>query len=70
MLYKIFSKVLANRLKTILPHIISENQSTFTKEWLISDNKVTFESLHCMQNHISIKDGFMAFKLDMGKAYN
>ena len=48
-LYKIFSKVLANRLKKILPNIITENQSAFTKSRLISDNiLVAFESLHSM----------------------
>ena len=48
-LYKIFSKVLANRLKKILPNIITENQSVFTKSRLISDNiLVAFESLHSM----------------------
>ena len=47
--YKIFSKVLANRLKRILPNIISEHQSAFTKSRLISDNiLVAFESLHSM----------------------
>ena len=30
-LYKIFSKVLANKLKKILPNIITENQDAFTK---------------------------------------
>ena len=69
-LYKIFSKVLANRLKKILPHIITEHQSAFTKDWLISDNiLVAFEWLHCLQNHKSFKGGFMALKLDMSKAY-
>ena len=48
-LYKIFSKVLANRLKKILPNIITENQSAFTKSQLILDNIfVAFESLHSM----------------------
>ena len=69
-LYKIFSKVLANRLKKILPNIITENQSAFTKIHLISDNIfVVFESLHSMQKHTG-KDGYMAIKLDMSKAYN
>ena len=48
-LYKIFSKVLANRLKTMLPTIVTEHQSAFTKDRLISDNiLVAFETLHCM----------------------
>ena len=61
---------LANRLKKILPNIITENQSAFTKIRLISDNiLVVFESLHSMQKHTG-KDGYMAIKLDMSKAYN
>ena len=69
-LYKIFSKVLANRLKKILPNIIIENQSAFTKSRLISDNiLVAFESLHSMQRHTG-KDDYMAIKLDMSKTYD
>ena len=71
MLYKIFSKVLANRLKKILPLIISEHQSTFTKDRLISDNiMVAFETLHCLQRYNSGSHGYMAIKLDMSKAYD
>ena len=70
-LYKIFSKVLANRLKNILPTIIMEHQSAFTKNRLIYDNiLVAFESLHSMNNMNSGKMGYMAIKLDMSKAYN
>ena len=48
-LYKIFLKVLCNRLKIIMPKIITEYQSAFTKSRLISDNiLVAFESLHTM----------------------
>ncbi|XP_050290252.1 uncharacterized protein LOC126728482 [Quercus robur] len=62
--------VLANRLKKILPKIITENQSAFTKSRLISDNiLVAFESLHSMQRHIGKVD-YMAIKLDMSKAYD
>lgn len=70
-LYKIFSKVLANRLKKILPSIIIEHQSTFAKNCLITDNiLVAFETLHCMKNLNSGDTGFMAIKLDMSKAYD
>ena len=69
-LYKIFSKVLANRLKKILLNIITENQSAFTKSRLISVNiLVAFESLHSMQRHTG-KDDYMAIKLDMSKTYD
>ena len=70
-LYKIFSKVLANRLKQILPQIVSEQQSAFMTDRLISDNIiVAFETLHYMRNHSSGKVGYMALKLDMSKAYD
>ena len=61
---------MANRIKKILPKIISEHQSAFTKSRLISDNiLVAFESLHSMQKHVG-KEDYMAIKLDMSKAYD
>ena len=70
-LYKIFSKVLANRLKKILPFIITEHQSTFTKDRLIFDNiMVAFETLYCLQRYNSGSHDYMAIKLDMSKAYD
>ena len=70
-LYKIFSKVLVNRLKKILPSIITKQQSAFTKHRLILDNiLVEFETLHSMNIHKSSKSGYMVVKLDMSKAYD
>ena len=70
-LYKIYSKVLANRLKKFLPSLVMEHQFAFAKERLISNNTmVAFETLHHMKQHNSGKHGFIAIKLDMSKAYN
>ena len=69
-MYKIFSKVLTNKLKRILPKISTEHQSAFTKSRLIFYNiLVAFESLHSMQKQNG-KDGFMAIKLHMSKVYD
>ena len=51
-LYKIFSKVLANWLKKVLPLTIIEPKSAFTKSSLILDNiLVAFETLHNLQKY-------------------
>ena len=49
-LYKLISKVLANRLKSLLPHVISESQCAFQSDKAILDNiLVDFWTLHHMK---------------------
>ena len=69
--YKLVSKILANHLKTILPYIISENQSIFTADRLITDNVlVAYEIMHFLKHKQGGNDSFMAAKLDMSKAFD
>lgn len=71
MIYKISSKVIANHLKPFLDSIISETQSAFTTNRLITDNiLIAFESLYHMRTNCTGQQGFMAVKLDMSKAHD
>lgn len=70
-LYKVLAKVLANRLKGILPDIITDNQSAFVPGRNITDNVlVAFELLHYMKQKKKGAEGEVALKLDVSKAYD
>ena len=69
--YKILAKVLANRLKNLLPRIISQEQSAFVSGRSITDNVlVAFEIIHHMKWKNKGKQGDVAFKIDISKAYD
>jgi hypothetical protein len=70
-LYKIASKVISNRLKCILPEVISLNQSTFVLGRIITDNVLlAYEMTHFLQTKRGGRDSYAALKLDMRKAYD
>lgn len=49
--YKLIAKVLSNRLKAMLPQIITENQSIVLSEHLITNNiLVAFKIMHYLNN--------------------
>jgi hypothetical protein len=66
--YKILTKVIANRIKKILPIIIPENQGGFIKGRHIVDNIILVqEALH---SSIRRKDKGMIIKLDLANAFD
>lgn len=70
-LYKIIVKTLINRLKKVLPEIISYNQSAFIMGRLNLDNIIiAYEALHTMKSRQKGREWSMALKLDTTKAYN
>lgn len=69
--YKVVSKVLANRLKLVLNGVILDSQSAFIPRRLITENiMISHEIMHYMKRKVDGKTRWMALKLDMIKAYD
>ena len=67
-IYKIFAKILANRLKPLLSKVISEEQTGFVPGRSILDGIITIqETIHSAQK---TKKACMFMKLDIQKAYD
>ena len=65
------AKTLANRLKKILPKVISPNQGAFIVGRSITDNVLlSYEVLHYLHRKSQGKVGYAALKVDMAKAYD
>jgi len=68
-LYKLISKVLANRLKVILSKCIFENQSAFVLgRFILNNAMVAIEVIRFMQTKTRGNDRYVALKLDISKA--
>ncbi|XP_042443883.1 uncharacterized protein LOC122028980 [Zingiber officinale] len=67
--YKIISKLMAQRMASVLGKVISPSQSGFVPGRLISDNILMAQELdHKLNYHI--RGGNLILKLDMAKAYD
>ncbi|MCH83857.1 hypothetical protein A2U01_0004683 [Trifolium medium] len=68
---KIVTKTIANRIKVVLPSIISPQQSAFIPGRLIFDNTLlAFEVFHHIKHLKNKKKSVMGIKRDMAKAYD
>jgi hypothetical protein len=59
-LYKLYAKTIANRLRPLLEEVISVEQSAFVPGRLIKDNTlVAFECIYSMKREKERQEGFM-----------
>lgn len=68
-MYKVISKILSNRLKVIMPGIISQNKSAFVKERLLMENVLLATELVKDYHRESISSR-CAMKIDISKAFD
>lgn len=70
-LVRIVSKVLANKLKSCLNTLISDNQSAFIEGRLLTDNALlAYDINHCIKRRTQGKHGIAGLKLDISNAYD
>ncbi|KAG5537109.1 hypothetical protein RHGRI_024523 [Rhododendron griersonianum] len=70
-IYKVISKVLANRLQPFMHGLISEQQSAFIPGRQIQDNIIiAHEVFHFLKHKKSGRKASVAVKLDLNKAYD
>lgn len=68
-LYKVISKIIANRLKGILPRFIAGNQSAFVKDRLLIENVLLATKL-VKDYHKNSVSARCAIKIDISKAFD
>lgn len=69
MMYKVVSKILANRLKTFVPEMVEPNQCAFVKGRLLLENVLLATEL-VKDYHKSTISGHCALKVDISKAFD
>jgi hypothetical protein len=69
-IYKIISKLLANRFKGLLHRFISPHQSAFVPTRSIQDSTIMAHELFHTVNSKRGRGGLMAIKIDMEKAFD
>lgn len=69
--YKVLTKVLCNRLKSVLPELTDKSQSAFTAGRSTQDNNAkAYELIHTMKTKTKGKFNEVTFEVDISKAYD
>lgn len=69
--YKIISKLLSKRLKSVLSGVITETHAAFVEDRLISDNiLVAHELLHALNSNNKCSREHIAIKTDLSKSFD
>lgn len=68
--YKLATKMIANRLKRIMPVIITPTQCSFIPRRNGSNNIIVAQEIIHKMQHATSNKGYMAIKLDLEKAYD
>ena len=68
-LYKVITKILANRIKPMLSGLVNKAQATFVDERSIGDNVLLTQEL-VFQYHLHKRPPRCAMKVDLAKAYD
>lgn len=69
-IYKVITKILANRIKPFLEKIISPFQTSFMQNRRASDNALTIQELVSNLRKLQGKEGHMLIKIDLEKAFD
>ncbi|KAL5537962.1 hypothetical protein UlMin_044095 [Ulmus minor] len=69
-IYKVISKILADRLKPLLSQLICPTQSAFVPGRSIHDNTVLIQEVIHAMKHKKGAQGWMGLKIDLQKAYD
>lgn len=68
--YRVINKVLVNKIKEVLPSLISPNQSSFVVGRHTTDNIVISQELVHTMRKLKRKQFYMASKVDLEKVYD
>lgn len=69
-IYKIITKILANRIKPFLDQLISPYQASFMKNRRASDNAIIIQEMISKFNKLKGKQGHMILKIDLEKGFD